>query len=69
VSRSTQHIRKQPTTDRNYAFRGGKHQGHTIAELLDADPQYLLWLHHNTDFELSAALLEEAEAQSSEWKP
>lgn len=39
----------------------GKYRGETIQDILDVDPNYLVWVHNNTDFELGYELLEEAE--------
>jgi hypothetical protein len=43
----------------------GKYKGESIEELMEVNPQYLVWLHHNSDFfELSSELLDEAEEKS-----
>lgn len=40
----------------------GKYKGESIADLIEVNPQYLVWLHENSDFfELDSNLLEEAE--------
>lgn len=62
MSRSQPHIeRREPITDRNKVIGFGRYKAETIQDILDNDPQYLVWLHENTDFELGHELLEEAE--------
>lgn len=64
MSRSKQ-IKRNIVTDRNTVLTFGKWKGASIDELLLDDPQYLVWLHNNTEFELGHELLEEAEAGPS----
>jgi|GEM_PF-3387004 len=52
---------RQPITDRKHVIGFGRYKRETVQDVLDNDPQYLVWLHENTDFELSYELLEEAE--------
>lgn len=48
-------------TDPRTVLTFGKYRGETIREVLDNDPQYLVWLHENSEhFELGWELLEEA---------
>ncbi len=48
-------------TDPRTILTFGKYRGETIREVLDNDPQYLVWLHENSEhFELGWELLEEA---------
>lgn len=61
MSRSTPQVKRQPITDRQFVMPFGKWKGETIEHLLVDDPQYLVWLHKNTEFELGHELLEEAE--------
>lgn len=39
----------------------GKHKGKTIKEVLDNDPQYLVWLHEKTKHKLQRVIYNEAE--------
>jgi hypothetical protein len=62
MSRSNRQIEcREPITDRKQLIGFGKYKAETIQDILDNDPQYLVWLHENTDFELGHELLEEAE--------
>lgn len=58
----------EPIRDRNHIMTFGKYQGTSIDDILYFDPAYLLWLHHNTDFELHADLFDEAERSIAEGK-
>ncbi len=60
MSRSTQK-KNNVITDRNTVLTFGKWKGSSIDELLLDDPQYLLWLAENTEFDLHYSLVEEAE--------
>ncbi len=54
--------KREPITDRNTAIAFGKYKGESIGDLIEINPQYLVWLHNNNDFfELGYELLEEAE--------
>lgn len=55
--------RQEPITDVNVRMPFGKYRGETIQDILDCDPNYLVWAHNNTDFELGHELLELAENQ------
>jgi hypothetical protein len=45
----------------------GKYKGYALDDILETDPQYLVWLHNNSSiFELSADLLDEAEGCNEE---
>jgi uncharacterized protein (DUF3820 family) len=52
-------------TDIKAVLAFGKYKGESLQEIIDNDPQYLLWLHNNTDFELSAELLDLVEGSPS----
>lgn len=74
MSRSNQQpINREPVTDRKMLMPFGKYVGQSIADILDCDSNYLVWLHNNTQFELGHQLLDEAEMQGkprhafSEW--
>lgn len=55
--------KKDPISDRETVLTFGKYKGESIADILATDPQYLVWLHDNSDFfELNYLLLEEAES-------
>lgn len=60
MSRSNQR-KREPITDRHTVLQFGKWKGSTIDELLLDAPDYLVWLHETTDFELGCELLDEAE--------
>mgnify|MGYP001172853709 CR=1 FL=1 len=52
---------KAIVTDKRAVLAFGKYKGETIQDVLDNDPQYLVWLHENSEhFELGWELLEEA---------
>lgn len=61
MSRST-HTPSEPIRDLDYRLTFGKHRGETIRDLMKNVPDYLTWLHNNTDFELHAELVEKLEA-------
>ena len=51
----------EPISNRKMVMLFGKYKGETVQDILDNDPQYLVWLHEKSDqFELSWDLLEEA---------
>lgn len=41
----------------------GKYRGETIEDIIEVDPDYLVWVTENTDLELHAALMELVEAR------
>lgn len=46
----------------NYVFQFGKYRGKSVSAISQADPQYLLWLHHNTRMlKLTPELLKKVE--------
>ena len=42
----------------------GKHKGKTIKEILDIDPQYLVWLHQETEHKLQSKIYNKAQLDS-----
>lgn len=61
---------KWPTiTDRKHVMTFGKRKGYSIEDLIEADPQYLVWLVNNTDFDLDHKLVDEAEEAAAVWRP
>jgi uncharacterized protein (DUF3820 family) len=61
MSRSQQ-TKPAPIKDREHILTFGKYKGESIDEMMEVNPQYLVWLHNNSDFfELSSELLDEAE--------
>jgi hypothetical protein len=54
-------IKNKIVDDMDFIMPFGKYKGMTIDDILADDAGYLLWLHNNTDFELSAELLFAAE--------
>lgn len=66
MSRSTQHAKPAPISDREHVLTFGRYKGESIADILETNAQYLCWLHANSDFfELSAELLDEAEENAT----
>lgn len=66
MSRSTQ---KKPKTitDRKYVFTFGKYKGLDLEEVLEIDPQYVLYCQEKIDwFDLDHKLLDEAESGSQD---
>lgn len=61
MSRST-NTPNEPIRDPNYRMAFGKHRGETLGDLMKNVPDYLLWLHEHTEFELHADLVEKLEA-------
>lgn len=54
--------KRAPISDRETVLTFGKFRGESIADILETEPQYLVWLHDNSDFfELDHILLDEAE--------
>jgi hypothetical protein len=65
MSRSNQEERK-PIADRDYVLTFGKYKGESLDDILETNPQYLVWLHLNSEFfELSSELLDEAEENAT----
>jgi hypothetical protein len=65
MSRSQQ-TKPEPISDREYILTFGKYKGESIDELMEVNPQYLYWLHNNSDFfELSSEVLDEAEEKAT----
>ena len=56
-------IYRQLVTSKSYVMPFGKYAGNDLTTIIEewCDAQYLVWLHHNTDFELSTELLDECE--------
>lgn len=51
---------------RGFVLQFGKHKGKTVAYLMDAEPEYLLWCIENDVLHLSVSLREEFE-QMNPW--
>lgn len=51
----------EPIRDWSHKMRFGKYSGESLKDIFENDPDYLKWLHENTDFELHAELLEQLE--------
>ena len=55
-------MKREPIRDRDTVLAFGKYKGESIADVMEENPQYLVWLHNNSEyFELHADLLEECE--------
>jgi hypothetical protein len=67
MSRSQQ--RPPSTRGETYIFKGGKYAGHSVADVIDADPGYLLWLQKNTDMDFDHTVIDRAEEVSKTWTP
>lgn len=52
---------KQPPRTKDYVFAGGKYKGFTVAEVLDLNAGYILWLQANTDMDFDHTVIEAAE--------
>lgn len=61
MSRST-HKPTEPIRDPEYRMQFGKHKGETLGDLMENVPDYLLWLHEHTNFELHADLVEQLQS-------
>jgi uncharacterized protein (DUF3820 family) len=62
MSRSTPQRKPEPISDIDHVMTFGKYKGEAIVDILDYDPNYLIWLHNNSEyFELDYKLLEIAE--------
>jgi hypothetical protein len=53
-------VKKVVVEDINWRFDFGKHHGHTVGEVFDTDPTYLMWAHRETErFKLSDSMYEQ----------
>lgn len=68
-SNQTTTYKREPIRDPKHVMRFGKYKDNTIEHIAERDPQYLIYLHNNTDFELHADLLEAVEEAMQTWKP
>ena len=59
-------VYKTVISDRNTVIAFGRHKGKSIAYLMDAEPDYLLWCLENEVLHLSIGLREEFE-QMNPW--
>lgn len=59
------HKPREPITDRKTILVFGKYKGYSIDDIMETNPQYLIWLHNNNEFfELGHELLDECENSS-----
>ena len=60
--------KREPISNREYIITfGKKHRGETIGQILEYDPNYLVYLHNVSDwFELDWQLLDEAENSTTQ---
>lgn len=68
MSRSNRQPSEQnePIADRNHKMPFGKYKNFTVGEVIEGDPQYIIWLHHNNNFfELNHILFDEAMGENS----
>lgn len=61
--------RESPTKGLDYVFRSGKYQGKTVKEIVEGDPDYILFLHNKTPIDFHISVIEAAEEQSQIWNP
>lgn len=65
MSLSNQKQQEQRTiTDRNKRLGFGRYANETAQDVLDNDPQYILWLDENTEIEIASDILAEADENS-----
>ncbi len=55
-------------TDRKHVMTFGKYRGVVLADILEAEPQYIVWLSKNTDIDFHHTILEEAEEYAGQIK-
>ena len=68
-SNPSNNVKEKIFSDRNYVFTFGKHKGYSIDDVMYVAPEYLLWLHDNSDFFcLSQELLDEVNELIERWK-
>lgn len=65
MSRSNQKQEKRTITDRYKKLGFGKFAHETVQDILDNDPQYILWLDENTDIEIASDILAEADKNAN----
>lgn len=66
---TTETIRREPIRDRDFVMPFGRFKGISIDDLIHAKPDYLKWLHDNSEtFELHADLLDEVEEAMKTWR-
>lgn len=68
MGRSEKQPVRQPK-ELDYVFRSGKYQGRSVKEVIDGDPNYILWLARNTEIDFDHKVIEKAEEQSEHWRP
>lgn len=60
--------RREPVRDKSFVMPFGKWQGIEIGEVMQDDPDYLMWLVENTDFDIHADLMDEMETTLDHWR-
>ena len=56
----------KPINRISYIIPFGKYQGKTVDQLIDEDPDYLLWAHYSKNMFLSSRIRRWAESRSQE---
>lgn len=51
----------EPIRDRNFVMPFGKYKGTPLHEIIENDPQYLLWLQNGDGIEFHSDIIDEAE--------
>ena len=54
----------KPISDKGFIFKSGKYANHTLGELIDLDPEYILFLQTKTNMDFHADIIDECERSS-----
>jgi len=57
-------FKKETISDKAWVFPFGKNQGESLQDVLDTDPDYVLWMAENTDLDFHADIIDEAEGSN-----
>lgn len=55
-------IKRETIRDRNWIMPFGKFKGTPLSEIIENDPQYLIWLVDNTDLDFHSEIMDEIES-------
>lgn len=69
MGRSSPSQEVRATIGMTYTFKSGKYQGKTVKEIVEGDPDYILFLHNKTPIDFHISVIEAAEEQSQIWNP
>ncbi|MGYP001338022402 len=59
-------IKRETIRDRNWVMPFGKFKGLALSEIIENDPQYLVWLVDNTDLDFHSEIMDEAQLGADE---